>query len=293
MIRAADNWKDYTLIDASHRQRLERWGEYTLVRPDPQVLWDTPTDAALWQSAHAVYHRSEKGGGSWEYKKKLPEEWTVRCGELCFRVAPTGFKHTGLFPEQAANWEQYTRLIRAAGRPIKVLNLFAYTGGATLACLAAGASVCHVDSSKGMVDWAKRNAALSGLREAPARYIVDDCLKFVAREQRRGVRYDALILDPPSYGRGPSGEVWRLEDNIYELMAACASVLCDRPLFVALNSYTSGISPSVMSYIMSSLLGDRDGSVCCGEIGLRVKSCGLVLPCGNTAWFLGGKAELA
>lgn len=289
MITTADNWSDYRLLDASEKERLEQWGRYILVRPDPQVVWKTPKNDPMWQDAHAVYHRSQQGGGSWEYRRKLPKEWVIGYGgRFSMKVQPTGFKHTGVFPEQAANWDRYIGLINGAKRPIKVLNLFAYTGGATLACLSAGASVCHVDASRGMVDWAKQNVMLSGLADRPVRYIVDDCTKFVAREIRRGVKYDALILDPPSYGRGPSGEMFRLEDNIYELMQLCAGVLEDQPLFVALNSYTAGLSPSVMGYIMSSVFEGR-GRVSCGEIGLRVEDSGLALPCGNTAWLLNGE----
>ena len=284
MITAADSWRDYELIDASDRERLERWGKYILVRPDPQVVWKTERQNPLWGGAHAVYHRSSQGGGSWEYRKKMPEQWVIDYKDTFkMKVSPTGFKHPGVLPEQAANWDRYIELIKSAGRPIKVLNLFAYTGGATLACLAAGASVCHVDASRGMVDWAKQNAALSGFADRPCRFIVDDCQKFVAREIRRGVRYDGLILDPPSYGRGPSGEMFRLEDNIYELMLLCAGVMVERPLFVALNSYTAGLSPSVMGYIMETVFKGR-GKASCGEIGLRVKDSGFVLPCGNTAW---------
>lgn len=284
MITAAASWRDYELIDASDRERLERWGRYILVRPDPQVVWKTERTDPLWAGAHAVYHRSSQGGGSWEYRKKLPEQWLIDYkGLFRMKVSPTGFKHTGVFPEQAANWDRYIELIKGAGRPIKVLNLFAYTGGATLACLSAGASVCHVDASRGMVDWAKQNVELSGFKDRACRFIVDDCQKFVAREIRRGVKYDGLILDPPSYGRGPSGEMFRLEDNIYELMLLCAGVMAERPLFVALNSYTAGLSPSVMGYIMETVFKGR-GAASCGEIGLRVKDSGFVLPCGNTAW---------
>lgn len=286
MARAAENWKDYELIDASSRNRLERWGRYILVRPDPQIVWQTPMTDPLWQNAHAVYHRSASGGGRWEYRKKLPEEWVISyAGRFRLRVSPTGFKHTGVFPEQAANWDRYDSLIRAAGRPIRVLNLFAYTGGATLACLAAGATVCHVDASKGMVEWAKRNVELNGMGGSSIRCIVDDCKKFVAREIRRGNRYDALILDPPSYGRGPSGEMFRLEDDIFDLMQLCAGVMVEKPLFVALNAYTAGLSPSVMGYIMNVVFAGR-GRTECGEIGLRVRNSGFVLPCGNTAWLL-------
>lgn len=286
MVRAAENWRDYELIDASGKERLERWGKYILVRPDPQVVWKTPKEEKLWAEAHAVYHRSSNGGGSWEYKRRLPEDWIISYGNrFRMRVSPTGFKHTGVFPEQAANWDRYKELIEKASRPIKVLNLFAYTGGATLACLEAGASVCHVDASRGMVDWAKKNVELSGFSDRPVRYIVDDCKKFVAREIRRGVRYDGLILDPPSYGRGPSGEMFRLEDDIFELMTLCAGVMVEKPLFVALNAYTAGLSPSVMGYIMNTVFSGR-GKTECGEIGLRVRESGFVLPCGNTAWLI-------
>ncbi len=288
MIDAADNWIDYELLDASRKERLERWGKYVLRRPDPQILWDTPRTAGEWQTADAVYHRSERGGGYWQQRGKMPQQWQINYDrDTRFIVSPTGFKHTGVFPEQAVNWEKYKKLIRAAGRPVKVLNLFAYTGGATVACLQAGASVCHVDASRGMVEWAKRNIELNGLSGQQVRYIVDDCAKFVAREIRRGVRYDALILDPPSYGRGPSGEVWKLEDNIYELLKLCAGVLCERPLFAALNSYTAGLAPSVTGYMMASIFAGSDVQVQSGEIGIKVTSCGLALPCGSTAWIIG------
>lgn len=232
-MRAADNWKDYELIDATDGNRLERWGKTILVRPDPQVIWKTGESSPLWKSANAVYHRSASGGGQWEYRRRMPEKWQITYGDICMVVSPTGFKHTGVFPEQAVNWDAYARLIAAAERPIRVLNLFGYTGGATLACAAAGASVCHVDASKGMVAWGRENAAASGLADKPVRWIVDDCAKFVAREIRRGVRYDGIIMDPPSYGRGPGGEVWKLEDSIYDFIDLCAGVLSDEPLFVA------------------------------------------------------------
>lgn len=282
-MRKADKWKDYRLIDASDGEKLESWGGVRLVRPDPQVIWKTPKGQG-WKNADAVYHRSQRGGGEWEYKKKLPESWTVSYRELSFNIRPTGFKHTGLFPEQAVNWDLMDGLIKNAGRPINVLNMFAYTGGATLACAAAGASVCHVDASKGMVQWARENAAKSGLSDKPVRWIVDDCEKFVEREIRRGKKYDAVIMDPPSYGRGPSGEVWKLEDSIYELVKLTCGVLSDNPLFFLLNSYTTGLSPSVMSYILGIILTPRfGGTVSADEIGLPVEASGLVLPAGSTA----------
>ena len=282
-MRKADKWKDYRLIDASDGEKLESWGGVRLVRPDPQVIWKTPKGQG-WKNADAVYHRSQRGGGEWEYKKKLPESWTVSYRELSFIIRPTGFKHTGLFPEQAVNWDLMDGLIKNAGRPVNVLNMFAYTGGATLACAAAGASVCHVDASKGMVQWARENAAKSGLSDKPVRWIVDDCEKFVEREIRRGKKYDAVIMDPPSYGRGPSGEVWKLEDSIYELVRLTCGVLSDNPLFFLLNSYTTGLSPSVMSYILGIILTPRfGGTVSADEIGLPVEASGLVLPAGSTA----------
>lgn len=288
-MRAATGWKDYELIDATGGNRLERWGETLLVRPDPQVLWSTGETSPLWAKANAVYHRSSAGGGQWEYRRKMPEKWTIRYGDLRLVVSPTGFKHTGVFPEQAVNWDAYRALIAGAGRPVSVLNLFGYTGGATLACAAAGARVCHVDASKGMVAWGRENAAASGLAEKPVRWIVDDCMKFVAREIRRGVRYDAIIMDPPSYGRGPGGEVWKLEDSIDEFIALCAGVLSDTPLFVAVNSYTTGLSPSVMAYLLQARVQKRfGGRTECGEIGLPVTATGGVVPCGATAWYIGG-----
>ncbi len=290
-MRTAPGWSDYELIDATDRNRLERWGEVILVRPDPQAIWHTPKRNPLWQRADAVYHRAKDGGGRWEIRRRLPREWQIGWnGRMKLWVTPTGFKHTGVFPEQAANWALYQRVIEAAGRPVRVLNLFGYTGAATVACLLAGASVCHVDASKGMVAAAKRNAALNGLADAPVRYIVDDCAKFVAREIRRGNRYDALIMDPPSYGRGPTGEMWRLEDNIYELVSLCRGVLTDRPLFFALNAYTAGLAPSVMQYVVSAAL-EGLGSVESGEIGLRVSETGLALPCGATTFLFGNGVQ--
>ena len=283
-MRAADNWKDYELIDATDGNRLERWGKTILVRPDPQVIWKTGESSPLWKSANAVYHRSASGGGQWEYRRRMPEKWQITYGDICMVVSPTGFKHTGVFPEQAVNWDAYARLIAAAERPIRVLNLFGYTGGATLACAAAGASVCHVDASKGMVAWGRENAAASGLADKPVRWIVDDCAKFVAREIRRGVRYDGIIMDPPSYGRGPGGEIWKLEDNVYDLITLTEQVLSDDPLFFAINSYTEGLSPAVMEYIVKTTLCPvKGGHTHCDEIGLPVSATGGVVPCGATA----------
>ena len=283
-MRPAQNWKDYELIDATAGNRLERWDKAVLVRPDPQVVWKRQPADPRWQQADGVYHRSAQGGGRWEMRCRLPEKWTIRWGELTLVVSPTGFKHTGVFPEQAVNWEWYQKKIAAAGRPVRVLNLFGYTGGATLACAAAGASVCHVDASKGIVAWARENAAASGLTDRPIRWIVDDCAKFVAREIRRGSFYDAIIMDPPSYGRGPGGEVWKLEDNIYDLMTLCEGVLSQNPLFVAVNSYTTGLSPAVMEYILKTgLVPVHGGRTWCDEIGLPVSATGGVVPCGATA----------
>ena len=286
-MRAADGWKDYELLDATGGNRLERWAKTILVRPDPQVIWKSPRQSHLWTKADAVYHRSSAGGGKWQYFRTLPQKWTIQYEDLTLIVSPTGFKHTGVFPEQAVNWSWYKKVIGEAGRPIKVLNLFGYTGGATLACAAAGASVCHVDASKGMVQWGKENAAASGLADRPIRWIVDDCAKFVAREIRRGSRYDALIMDPPSYGRGPGGEVWKLEDQIYDLIDLCAQVLTDNPLFFAVNSYTTGLSPSVMEYMVRTRLCPvHGGHTACDEIGLPVTATGGVVPCGATAFWL-------
>ena len=286
-MRLADRWIDYELLDASGGERLERWGKVILIRPDPQIIWKTPRLHPAWKTADARYVRSSSGGGSWDMKKKLPDSWRIGYDSLRFNIKPMGFKHTGLFPEQAVNWDWMREKIRSAGRDIRVLNLFAYTGGATLACIEAGAYCCHVDASKGMTAWAKENAAVSGLAERPQRWIVDDCAKFVAREKRRGSFYDAIIMDPPSYGRGPGGEVWQLEDQIYDLVGEVAGVLTDDPLFFIINSYTTGLSPSVMKYILSSHLGQkwRDADVSADEIGLPVTQSGLALPCGATAIF--------
>nr|MDE7293965.1 class I SAM-dependent methyltransferase [Oscillospiraceae bacterium] len=286
-MRAADRWEDYRLIDCTCSEKLERWGDISLVRPDPQVIWKTEKKSPLWERADGHYYRSDKGGGEWKFSRKLPGSWkigyTLSCGErLCFNIRPTGFKHTGLFPEQAVNWELMSEVIlkrRQQGKEVNILNLFAYTGGATLACAAAGASVCHVDASKGMVQWARENAEASGLADKPIRWIVDDCEKFVAREIRRGRRYDGIIMDPPSYGRGPGQEVWKLEDCIYDLVELCTGALSDEPLFFLLNSYTTGLSPSVMGYIIGETVGRKfSGEISADEIGLPVESGGMVLP---------------
>ncbi|MEG0614238.1 MAG: class I SAM-dependent methyltransferase [Oscillospiraceae bacterium] len=286
-MRIADKWQDYRLIDTSSGEKLEIWKDVSLIRPDPQIIWKTPQKSPLWNDACGHYVRSAAGGGSWNFKKKIPNSWTVSYDELTFNIKPTGFKHTGLFPEQAVNWDLMAEKIAGAGREISVLNLFAYTGGATLACAKAGANVCHVDASKGMVSWARENAAASNLTEKPIRWIVDDCEKFVSREIKRGRRYDALIMDPPSYGRGPNGEVWKLEDNIFDLVSLCSNVLSDNPLFFLLNSYTTGLSPSVMAYILGETVGKKfGGQVISDEIGLAVEESGLALPCGSTAiWY--------
>ena len=282
----ADKWQDYELLDCGGGEKLERWGEQLLVRPDPQAIWETPRRHSGWRKANARYLRSSTGGGHWE-KRGLPEQWTARYGELTFQIKPMNFKHTGLFPEQAVNWDFAMEKIRSAGRSVRVLNLFAYTGGATVACAAAGASVCHVDAAKGMVQWARENARVSGLQDAPIRWIVDDCAKFVEREIRRGRTYDAIIMDPPSYGRGPGGEVWKLEDSLYPFVKLCADVLSDKPLFVMINSYTTGLAPSVLGYLLSLLVQRRYGGQCTwDELGLPVTETGLALPCGATGrWF--------
>ena len=286
----ADNWKDYILLDASDGERLEKWGPYTLVRPDPQVIWKTGRGKA-WDAADATYRRSKSGGGAWN-ENRLPAEWTIGYRDLKFVLKPMGFKHTGLFPEQAVNWDWFSELIRNAGRPVKVLNLFAYTGGATVAAAKAGASVCHVDAAKGMVAQAKENAALSGLADAPIRYIVDDCKKFVEREIRRGNKYDAVIMDPPSYGRGPGGEVWKIEDSVDGLIELCVQCLSDRPLFFLVNSYTTGLSPLAMKYIVDVRLTRKFGGFCeASEIALPVVSSRGYLPCGSSARWQCGKKE--
>lgn len=276
----ANQWKDYEVIDTSTGEKLERWGDYILVRPDPQVIWNTPKNNAGWRKKNGHYHRSVKGGGEWEFWN-LPEEWSIHYKELTFHLKPFSFKHTGLFPEQAVNWDWFSELIRNAGRPIKVLNVFAYTGGATLSAAKAGANVTHVDASKGMVAWAKENAAASGLKDAPIRWLVDDCVKFVEREIRRGNQYDAIIMDPPSYGRGPKGEIWKIEESIYPFIELTTQILTDKPLFYLVNSYTTGLQPAVLTYMIQTALVPRfGGSVESSEIGLPVSSNGLVLPCG-------------
>lgn len=277
------NWQDYELIDASGGERLERWGGIVLIRPDPQIIWTSAQKDTRWTTAHARYHRSNKGGGHWEAYQKMPDVWQIHWQELTFRLKPMGFKHTGLFPEQAVNWAYAQEKIRKAQRPVKVLNLFGYTGAATLACLWAGASVTHVDASKGMVSWASENAAVSGLSEAPIRWIVDDCMKFVEREIRRGNQYEAIIMDPPSYGRGPKGETWKLESAIYPLIRLCTRLLSKRPLFFLVNSYTTGLQPAVLAYMLGTALRQFHGHVDAQEIGLPVSSSGLILPCGATA----------
>ena len=276
---AADQWKDYEVLDTSSGEKLERWGDYFLVRPDPQVLWDTPKKLRQWKKPNGHYHRSSKGGGQWEFFD-LPKIWDIQYKDLKFHLQPFSFKHTGLFPEQAVNWYLFSDKIRKSKRPVKVLNLFAYTGGATLAAAAAGASVTHVDASKGMVNWAKENAVSSGLKDAPIRWLVDDCVKFVEREIRRGNTYDAIIMDPPSYGRGPKGEIWKIEDAIHPLVKLCTKILSDNPLFFLINSYTTGLAPAVLTYMLATELKNFHGTVESSEIGLPVSESGLVLPCG-------------
>ena len=282
-MRVANNWKDFEVIDTTSGEKLERWGDVILARPDPQIIWNTPKGAE-WKQANARYQRSSSGGGQWDNRSMNKDQWHINYGPLTFKISPTNFKHTGLFPEQAVNWDFMADKIRNAGRPISVLNLFAYTGGATIACAEAGAKVCHVDASKGMVSWAKENAQLSGLADKPIRWIVDDCKKFVEREIRRGNKYDAIVMDPPSYGRGPGGEVWKLEEAVYPLVELCSQVLSDKPLFFLLNSYTTGLSTSVMEYIIGVTVGKKyKGKLSSSEIGLPVTKTGFVLPCGSTA----------
>ncbi len=278
MIRLARNWKDFSVIATGDGYKLERWGEVLLLRPDPQVIWGAQRDLFAYPGIDAVYHRSEKGGGGWEFKKKLPDRWTVSYRELNFLVKPMGFKHTGLFPEQAVNWDRMAALVKTAGRPVKVLNLFAYTGGATVALAKAGAEVVHVDAAKGMVERAGENARLSGLYGG-IRYIVDDCKKFVLREIRRGNRYDGIVMDPPSYGRGPGGEMWKLETEIYPFVGLCAQLLSDDPLFFLINSYTTGLQPAVLSNLLTLALGGRKGNIESYEVGLPTEE-GIALPCG-------------
>ena len=278
----ADGWKDYEVIDCSGGEKLERWGKYILVRPDPQVIWDTDKKAPQWRKMNGHYHRSSKGGGEWEFFS-LPEQWSINYKGLTFQLKPFSFKHTGLFPEQAANWDWFGEKIKNAGRPVKVLNLFAYTGGATVAAAKAGAHVTHVDAAKGMVAWAKENAALSGCDPTSVRWIVDDCQKFAEREIRRGNHYDGIIMDPPSYGRGPGGEVWKIEEAIHPLVKTAAELLSEQPLFFLINSYTTGFAPSVLSYLLGLEVKSRfGGTVAADEIGLPVTQTGLVLPCGSS-----------
>lgn len=289
-MRFADDFSDYELIDALDGERLERWGNIILIRPDPQIIWSGEKKDSRWFNAHAVYHRSSSGGGYWETLKKVPDVWAIKYHNLTFRLKPMGFKHTGLFPEQAVNWRLADKLIRNASRPIKVLNMFAYTGGATIACLGAGASVTHVDASKGMVQWAKENAAASNLADKPVRWLVDDCLKFVNREIRRGNKYDAIIMDPPSYGRGPDGEVWKLENQIGELLTQTAKLMSDNPLFLFLNSYTGGLSPTILNYMVETTFPKTKTSrVFTEEIGLKVTNRNVILPCGNTTVWTGSE----
>ena len=283
-MRTAGNWKDYELIDCSDGERLERWGRYILIRPDPQIIWSTPRTNELWRKADARYIRSASGGGSWDVYRKLPEFWEIGYGDLRFRVKTMGFKHTGVFPEQAVNWELLARAAAKAGRPLKMLNLFAYTGCATVSALRVGVNVTHVDAAKGMVQWAKENAALSGLADQSVRWLVDDCRKFAERELRRGNKYDMIAMDPPSYGRGPGGEVWKLENEVFSLCSLCAQLLSDDAVLFMINSYTTGLSSSVMSYILSSVIPrQRGGAVHADEIGLPVTESGLILPSGATA----------
>ena len=282
-MRTVTGFDDYELIDADSGERLERWGNIILIRPDPQIIWSGDRKNPLWKNAHAVYHRSGSGGGYWETLKKVPDVWSIGYGGLTFRLKPMGFKHTGLFPEQAVNWSLAERLIKAENRPLSVLNLFAYTGAASLACLKAGAKVTHVDASKGMVQWAKENAAASGLEKAPVRWLVDDCLKFVKREIRRGNHYDAIIMDPPSYGRGPNGEVWKLEQQLTELLSETGRLLSDNAVFFFLNSYTGGLSPTILNYMVSRYVSkNKGGRVYTDEIGLYITDKGISLPAGNT-----------
>ena len=292
-MRIADKWQDYRILDTSDGEKLESWNGVTLVRPDPQVIWKTPKTDPNWKHPAAHYLRSSSGGGHWDNEQITKKEWTVSYGDLTFSIRPTGFKHTGLFPEQAVNWDYMRSLIKEADRPVRVLNLFAYTGGATVACAAAGAEVCHVDASKGMVQWARDNARLSGLEDRPIRWIVDDCKKFVEREIRRGKTYDGIIMDPPSYGRGPSGEIWKLEESLYPFVELCAQVLSDTPEFVIINSYTTGLSPSVLTYMSETIFTKRFGGHSeSQELGLPVSASGLALPCGATCrWSAGQTAE--
>lgn len=284
-MQTADKWKDYSVIATGDGYKLEKWGDVVLLRPDPQVIWKTSVNMLEYPDLNARYIRSKSGGGEWEYFKRVPDEWIISYGELKFKVKPMGFKHTGLFPEQAVNWDKMSDLIKNAGRPISVLNLFAYTGGATVACLNAGASVCHVDASKGMVERAGENVRLSGLGDKPVRFIIDDCKKFIMREIRRGRKYDAIIMDPPSYGRGPNGEMWKIEDELYSLVELCKQVLSDNPLFFLINSYTTGLQPQVLKNILTLVLKDYNGEIQSYEVGLPTQE-GIVLPCGASGMFI-------
>ncbi|MBR3888224.1 MAG: class I SAM-dependent methyltransferase [Clostridia bacterium] len=275
----SDKWKDYEILDMANGEKLERWGNIVLIRPDPQIVWGNKHNPALWKKANAHYHRSKSGGGEWEYIKNVPKSWQIKYKNLTFNLKPMGFKHTGLFPEQAVNWDFMMNKIKDAKRPIKVLNLFAYTGGATVACASAGASVCHVDSSKGMTAWAKENVASSGLADRPVRFIIDDVNKFVQREIRRGNRYDAIVMDPPSYGRGANGEVWNIEEDLDPLIKLCTQVLSDQPLFFLINSYTTGLSPNILANLLKMNI-KKKGKISCGEVGLPMKDSDIVLPCG-------------
>lgn len=286
-MRIADKWKDYSIIATGDGMKLERWNDVYLLRPDPQVIWPERIQMSAYKSLNAIYNRSESGGGGWKILKKMPQEWTVSYGDLKFLVKPMGFKHTGLFPEQAVNWDRMRELISNAGRPVNVLNLFAYTGGATVACLAAGASVCHVDASKGMVERAGENVRLSGLKDKPVRFIIDDCKKFVQREIRRGRKYDAIIMDPPSYGRGPNGEMWKIESELYPLVELCTEVLSDKPLFFLINSYTTGLQPMVLKNILTLTVGSKfSGEPEAYEVGIKTEE-GIDLPCGASGLFVG------
>lgn len=277
----ANDWKDYELIDTGDGEKLERWGDITLRRPDPQIIWPLKAENNKWKTVDGHYHRSSSGGGSWEYKRKLPKSWTIGYKGMTFRIEPTAFKHTGLFPEQAVNWSWMMEKIQNFNKPVNVLNLFAYTGGATVACAKAGAAVCHVDASKGMVEWAKENISLSGLADKPVRFIVDDVLKFIQREQRRGKKYEGIVMDPPSYGRGPKGEIWKIEEALFSLIEECSKILSDEPLFFLVNSYTTGFSPVVVENMIKMTVGSKyKGVVSSGEVGIPVKSSGLTLPCG-------------
>ena len=279
-MKVASDWKDYEILDMADGEKLERWGNFLLIRPDPQIIWKEKSFKDKWGQANARYNRSNKGGGGWQYKKRLPESWQIKYKNLTFNIKPMGFKHTGLFPEQAVNWDWMIDKIKNSKRNIKVLNLFAYTGGATVACLSAGAEVCHVDSSKGMTLWAKENVESSGLKDKPVRFIVDDVIKFVQREIRRGNKYDAIVMDPPSYGRGKNGEVWQFEENIGDLINLCTKVLSDKPLFFLINSYTTGISSKVLENMLSLNMNKYKGKITSGEIGLPMSDSKLVLPCG-------------